>query len=99
MKKLKIVKKNNFVYELEDDKKMVYSINLQFMDIEEEPENGDYICISNKLLNPRYDGYSTSYTFGNLENKYGKNNISLTDIDVIKVLLKDKEVYLKRLYG
>jgi len=37
-------------------------------------KDGDYIHISAELLNPRYAGYSTSYTFGNLNNKYGKDN-------------------------
>ena len=51
------------------------------------------------FINPMYDGYSTNYIFGDLENKYGKPNIESTDIDVIKLITKNKEIYLKRLYG
>ena len=51
------------------------------------------------LLNKQYDGYSTSYTFGSLESKYGKENISMDDVDVIKVVISGMEIYLKRLYG
>ena len=52
-----------------------------------------------ELLNPNYEGYSPNYTFGNLDNKYGRANLPLDDIDVIRVVQEDKEIYLKRLYG
>ena len=98
MVKLKILDKNNYEYKLEDEKGKLYKINLEFLDVN-NPLIGNYIYINEELLNPRYDGYSTSYTFGSLENKYGKENIQMEDIDVIKVTLNNKEIYLKRLYG
>ena len=52
-----------------------------------------------ELLNPNYEGYSSNYTFGNLDNKYGRANLPLDDIDIIRVVQEDKEIYLKRLYG
>lgn len=55
--------------------------------------------MNKELLNSKYEGYSTIYTFGDLKSKYGKTNISLDDIDVIKVILDKTEIYLKRLYG
>ena len=99
MKKLKITKKEDYKYFLEDEIGNKYDFNMSFLDIAEEIGIGDYIVFSDELLNPKYEGYSKMYTFGDLESKYGKNNISLTDIDVIKVVTKDKEIYLKRLYG
>ena len=97
--KLKIVETNKFVYKLEDDEKREYIINIEFLAVKETPQKGDVIYINKELLNPKYDGYSTSYTFGTLDNKYGKANISIDDIDVIKVVKDEKEIYLKRLYG
>jgi len=99
MEKLKIVNKNNYVYTLETENKYTYNMNLEFFDIERMPEIGNYIWMNEELLNSMYKGYSTNYTFGNLANKYGKENITLDDIDVIKLLLDEKEIYLKRLYG
>ena len=99
MIKMEIVKKDNYIYELKDEKENKYTLNLDFFDIEESPKVGDYIYISAELLNPKYAGYSTSYTFGKLENKYGKENISMNDIDVIKVVTNNLEIYQKRLYG
>lgn len=99
MIKLKIISKDNYTYKLEDEKNNKYDLNLEFFDIETTPKVGDYIHISAELLNPKYAGYSTSYTFGKLENEYGKSDISLTDIDVIKVVANNLEIYLKRLYG
>ena len=58
---------------------------------------GNYIFFSKELLYPKYEGYSTSYVFGDLNNNYGKNNIELIDVDVIKVMTNDKYIYLKRL--
>ena len=99
MTKLKIVDKKKYEYNLEDENNNKYNLVLDFLDIKDKPKIGDYIYINEKLLNPRYDGYSTRYVFGNLENKYGKENICIDDIDVIKVVMDDLEIYLKRLYG
>lgn len=99
MVKLKIININDYEYSLKDEEEHNYIINMEFFDVDEKPRIGDYIYINKELLNPKYDGYSTSYTFGSLENKYGKENIQMEDIDVIKVTLKNKEIYLKRLYG
>ena len=99
MVKLKILNISNYDYELEDMKDNKYTLNLEFLDIEEKPEVGDYISISAELLNPRYAGYSTNYTFGSLDNEYGRKNISPIDIDVIKLEIDSKEILLKRLYG
>lgn len=99
MKRLKIIKKDNYIYNLMDEKENTYTINLEFLDIKEELKEGDYLNISAELLNPKYAGYSSSYTFGKLDNKYGKENIQLNSIDVIKIEINEKELYLKRLYG
>lgn len=99
MIKLKITNKDNYIYNLKDEKENDYILNLEFFDINESIKDGDYIHISAELLNPRYAGYSTSYTFGNLNNKYGKDNFESIDIDVIKIEKNEKEIYLKRIYG
>lgn len=99
MVKLKILNINNYEYNLIDEKEKKYTLNLEFFDLEKSPKIGDYIYMSVELLNPRYSGFSKNYTFGSLESKYGKENISLTDVDVIKVVISNLEIYLKRLYG
>ena len=99
MVKLEITAKDTYEYTLTDEDGKSYILSIDFMDINEKPEKGDYIYLSAELLNPKYDGYSTSYAFGNLESIYGKENISLNDIDVIKLEKEGKEIYLKRLYG
>ena len=97
--KLQIINKNAYRYILKDKNGLNYDMDLEFLDIQEELKSGDYIYISEELLNPKYEGYSTSYTFGSLESKYGRENIELNDIDVIKIEMNKKEIYLKRLYG
>ena len=99
MIKLKIVNIDGYIYDLEDEDKHNYTINLEIFDVDEKLKIGNYICMNKELLNTKYEGYSTSYTFGSLKNKYGKENISLEDIDVITVILDKREIYLKRLYG
>lgn len=101
MIKLKIIEKNKYKYMLEDDDERIYSVSLDFFDIDIEgvPDKGDHIYINEELLNPKYEGYNSSYTFGSMENKYGKKSISIDDIDVIKVVKEKTEIYLKRLYG
>lgn len=99
MIKLEIVGRDDCLFKLKDDTDKLYTICLKFLDIKEDFKIGDYISISAELLNPRYAGYSTNYSFGSLESKYGKDKIELYDIDVIKIETEDKEIYLKRLYG
>lgn len=99
MIKLEIIEKDNYLYKLKDSHDNIYIFNLEFLDITEKLSVGHYIEISEELLNPKYEGYSTAYTFGKLENEYGKANINLSDLDIIRVIIEDKEIYLKRLYG
>lgn len=99
MIKLKIVEKNGYTYKLKDEKEKEYNMILEFLDIDKIPQEGDYIFIAEMLLNPSYNGYSTRYTFGNLNSIYGKNKIFLDNIDIIMIMIEDKEIYLKRLYG
>ena len=101
MIKLKIIEKNKENYKLISNKKDIYELTLQFFDIndKEKPDVNDYINISAELLNPMYKEYTSFFVFGKLDNICGKNNISLNDIDVIKIEKKNREIILKRLYG
>ena len=99
MIKLKIENQDGYVYNLKDENGNDYIINLEFFDIESKPKIGDFLNFHAELLNPEYEGFSTSYTFGNLENIYGKKDIQIDDIDVIKIQIDEKEIDLKRLYG
>lgn len=96
---LEINKTNKNLYTMKDKYGNTYELTLMFWDIESRPNVGDYIYMNEQLLNDSYEGYSTFYTFGDLNNAYGKTNIKLNDIDVIKLGMGGKEVLLKRLYG
>lgn len=96
---LEIINRKDYLYYLRDENGNKYTLNLEFFDISTQPKAGNMLYINKELLNPKYDGYSTSYTFGNLDNKFGKDNIQKNDIDVIKLLIGDEKIYLKRIYG
>ena len=98
MIRLTIVNKNDYEYGLVDEKGQNYNLNLEFLDVEKELEKEDYLYMNSELLNKKYEGYSRSYTFGSLESKYGKKNLAMDDIDVIKVVIDKEEIFLKRLY-
>lgn len=99
MIKLEITNLDNYLYTLTDERGKNYTFNLDFLDIQDKPQIGDYIEISEELLNPKYEGYSTYYTFGGLDSKYGREITSEDDIDSIKVIKNELEIRLKRLYG
>lgn len=99
MKKLVIVKQDNYEYFFRDENANEYILNIEFLDIEQKPKTGDYIYIHDELLNPQYEGYSLNYTFGRIESKYGKQKIEVDDIDLIKIVVSNKGIMLKRLYG
>lgn len=99
MKKLEIIKQNNYEYCFKDENSNEFNLNLEFLDIEQKPKIGDYIYMHEELLDSQYDGYCSSYTFGSVDSKYGKQNIALDDVDVIKLVIDKKGIILKRLYG
>lgn len=99
MEKLKIINKNGYLYNLEDDTGKEYILNIEFQDIGENVDTGAYISLCRELLDPKYEGYSNHYTFGSLESKYGKEINTINDIDVINIETNDKVILLKRLYG
>lgn len=99
MVKLEIVDRQDYTYTLKSNKGKEYTFNLEFIDVCDALNVGDYIYMKEELLNPKYVGYSVMYTFGDLESKYGKPNISKNDIDVIMLEMGTKLVYAKRLYG
>lgn len=99
MIKLKIIAKDADIYKLQDDEKQEYCMNIEFFDMEELPEIGNYLYINKEYLNPKYEGYSGFYIFGDLASEFGKSNIKMNDIDIIKIEKEHKLIYLKRLYG
>lgn len=99
MIKLKIIETNEYEYKMIDEKGKKYSKTIEFHDITDKPKVGDYLIASAELFNEKYAGYSTMYAFGSLDNPCGRKNLSLDNIDIIRVLTEDKEIILKRLYG
>lgn len=99
MVRLKVEGRQENDYMLKDGKGNGYNINFEFFDIEKKPEANDYINISAELLNPMYKEYTTYLSFGGMENICGRSGEKLSDVDIIKIEMEDKEIYLKRLYG
>ena len=69
MIKLEIESRKKYEYVLKDEFGKNYNLNFEFFDIEYTPQIGDYIYMNAELLNPKYEGFNTCYTFGNFENK------------------------------
>ena len=99
MIKLVIKGIDNTIYKLIDDKGFEYQLNLEFIGLDRKLKINDIIEISMELLNPKSSSYNAFYTFGLLDDITGRNNISMNDLDVIKLIINDEEIYLKRLYG
>ena len=84
MKKVQVVKINNYIYTLEDNNKL-YDINIEFQDT--EVNVGDYIFIDDKVLEE-----ANIYTYGPI--------IENNDLeDIIKIVKDDKEIFLQRYFG
>ncbi len=97
--KLRIVEIDGYSYELLDSNNQRYRLNLEFVDIFEQPNEDDFIVLDDCLLNPNYKEYSTSYTFGPIDSKYGRENVTQADPDFAVLIVDDEEIILKRLYG
>lgn len=86
VKKLKVIKIDKYDYILEDSDNKKYNYNMEFLDC--KIEVGDYIYISEKILN------DNMLTFGTL-----RDDKSSTEDDLIKIIHGDNEFYLMRYYG
>ena len=100
MKKLEIIKVNNYIYTLKDEESNIYEFTLEFHDLKSLPQEGDYIFMSEELLDKEYQEYSDFYAFGALNDPSGRiikrtHNIQ----DVIVISNNSNKKYLKRLYG
>ena len=99
MKKLIIKNIDKTIYKLIDDRNIEYELNLEFIGLDKKLNINDSIEISMELLNSRSSSYSSFYTFGNLDDITGRKDISLNDNDIIKLIINNQEIYMKRLYG
>ena len=85
MKKVKVIKIDNYIYTLEDANKKIYKKNFEFYDT--EISVGDYIYISEEVLKE-----VNLFAYGPIiEN----NEVE----DLIKIIHNDKNIYLQRYYG
>ena len=99
MIKLVIKGIDNTIYKLIDNKGFEYQLNLEFIGLDRKLKINDIIEISMELLNTKSSSYNAFYTFGLLDDITGRDNVSMNDLDVIKLIINDEEIYLKRLYG
>jgi hypothetical protein len=94
MIKLLITKIDSYIYELVDEEKKVYKLNLEFMNLKEKPSINDHIIIDKKILIG-----NNFYTFGPLSKEYDV----LTDIgiskDILVLIHGEVKIYLQRYYG
>jgi len=91
MIKLKITKKENTNYILENDEKR-YNISLIFYG-EKTPKENDIIYIPEQILKE-----INIYAYGPLNSKYSKN-IDVNEDEFIKIVTSEEEYYLQRYYG
>lgn len=87
-------------HSLKDESGTSYHMTLEFHD-GIKPQVGDYIYVFKILLDPHFSDYCGLYAWGNYNSQYGsKPSSSLFTFDqMMKVVTRGKEIYLKRLYG
>ena len=95
MKKLMIVKKDNYEYVLKDTDNKEYKFNMEFYNIERNPEVGDYLFMSEKILQEN----NAVLSFDNLESEYGRKIENADDEDIVVLMINEEKIYLKRVYG
>lgn len=93
MKKLKIEEIDNYNYSLKDSDNNYYNINIEFYDILDKIDIGDVLYMDEELLKEKV------LNFGLLDSIYGRKINDSNDIDIVILEIKDKKIYLKRIYG
>ena len=95
MKKLMIVKKDKYEYELKDTDNGEYQLNMEFYNVGKDPEVGDFLFMSEKLLQEN----NAVLSFDTFESEYGRKIENALDDDIVVLMIKDEKIYLKRVYG
>lgn len=97
MELLRIENIENNKYTLSNDEN-TYVLEMEFYDIENIIKIGDYINISEDLMDSNYEEYATFYRFGSLDSEFGRN-VYKNSNEVICLITSSKKIYLKRIYG
>ena len=95
MKKLMIAKKDNYEYVLKDTDNKEYQFNIEFYNVERLPEVGDYLFMSEKMLQEN----NFVLSFDVLESEYGRKIENADDDDIVVLMINEEKIYLKRVYG
>ena len=90
MIKVKILSINDYYYDLLDRNGNLYNKNIGFNNISVIPNVGDYMYLTEEILQE-----DNIYTFGPLNSSSNELNSS----DIIKIVTKDDQFFLRRLYG
>ena len=91
---------DNYNYLFIDEKNnKEYKLNIEFVGKDIDLKIKDTIVLSSKLLDEKYEEYSTSYTFGDLDEISGRKVIEENKQDIILVITNNEKHFLKRLYG
>lgn len=94
MIKLVIEDINDFNYVVSDiDKK--YNFMFEFHDVDNNPKVGDYMYVNEGLLREE----NSFFCFGKLDSKYGHDIEKIDDKELLVLVIDNKKIYLKRLYG
>ncbi len=88
MKKVKLIKINEYDYVFEDSNSKIYNLNIEFHG-NIVPKEGDIIFFPDTILNEK-----NLYAYGPF-----KEDKNLSDDDLIKVVSSKGEYYLQRYYG
>ena len=99
MKKLEIIGIDNYQYTFKDSDNKIYSSIMNFYDIEEKPQIGDFLYLNEELLKNSNKNYSDYYCFGSLDDPTGREITDENSPDLVVVQSKEKSLKLKRLYG
>lgn len=94
MKKLLISNIDNYIYYLVDEQNIEYKLQLEFYDINNFPKIGDYLYISQKLLNEQI-----LLSFVLINNQDGKDINLLKDEEILVWVGNCDKIYFKRYYG
>lgn len=99
MVRLQILSIKNNLCTLRSDEDIIYQLKINLYDVGYKIQEGDFVSISEKLLDPTFEEYSDLYQFGPLESKYGRPVTDKIKDEIIRIDTNQKKIYLKRIFG
>lgn len=99
MEKTEIIRKYEYKFTVKDISGKEYNLLLLFENVEYEPQKGDYLFISDKILSDPEELITPKYFGPHTDMEYARKPSEMNNDDFVVVCNEERMVVYQRYYG